>query len=36
LDTRPGFGSLAAEGLLAVFVVAAFLPETKEKLSSQT
>ena len=31
-----GFASLAAEGLLAVLVVAAFLPETKEKLSSQT
>src|SRR5262249_28599362 len=31
-----GFVSLAAEGLLAVLVVAAFLPETKEKLSSQT
>jgi MFS family permease len=31
-----GFASLAVEGLLAVLVVAAFLPETKEKLSSQT
>ena len=31
-----GFASLAAEGLLAVLVVAAFLPETKERLSSQT
>jgi MFS family permease len=31
-----GFASLAAEGLLAVIVVAVFLPETKEKLSNQT
>src|SRR6516162_1984785 len=30
-----GFASLAAEGLVAVFVVAAFLPETKVKLTSQ-
>jgi MFS family permease len=30
-----GFASLAAEGLLAVLVVAAFLPETKEELPSQ-
>ena len=30
-----GFASLAAEGLLAVLVVAAFLPETKEVLPSQ-
>ena len=30
-----GFASLAAEGLVAVLVVAAFLPETKVKLTSQ-
>ena len=30
-----GFASLAAEGLLAVLVVAAFLPETKEVLPNQ-
>jgi MFS family permease len=30
-----GFASLAAEGLLAVLVVAAFLPETKEELPIQ-
>jgi MFS family permease len=30
-----GFASLAAEGLLAVLVVATFLPETKEELPSQ-
>ena len=33
-ERSAGFASLAAEGLVAVMILAVFLPETKEELST--